>query len=322
MRGFRAGHGFAQTPSTQGNMRMPSARPSLNRSLMSLLFTALVAASAQAAPVSEPAPSAPVQHDDRAQSAVARLGEAATLFKRNDLAGADRVLTALIADFPGFADAHYLQGVIAGRRDNPGAAAASLRKAVELAPGMIPGWLALASIEHQRGGHKGMLAALRDGLKANPDNPDLKVELGAIEHEDGRDAKAVAILREILVEHPNHAKALVLLAIVLADKPGRAEEALSLIDRALVAAPNSPAVRVGEGWVLFHMGKAQDAATALEKAKTAMPKHGPLHFYLAAAYDALGRKDEARASVKSALELGLHGRELSGAKSLQKRLGS
>jgi predicted Zn-dependent protease len=300
---------------------MSSGRRHLNRVLVSLVFTACIAAVAHAAPVAEPIPAAPVQTDGHAQEAVSRLGEAATLFKRNDLAGADRVLTALIQDYPGFADAHYLHGIVAARRDNDAAATASLRKAVDLAPGMIPAWLALASIEHERKGHKGMSAVLRDGLSANPGHPDLSVELAAIAHEDGRDDKAAASLRAILVEHPGHVKSLVLLASVLADKPGRAEEAMTLIDRALQEAPNSPAVRVGEGWVLLHLGKAADAAATLERVRTLMPKHGPLHFYLASAYDALGRKDEARATVRAALALGLHGRELSGAKTLQKRLG-
>jgi predicted Zn-dependent protease len=325
MRRFRVAGDVARERLTPRCLHMPSRRLSLNRALLSLVFTSVLALPALAAPVAAPdaqsQPAAPVQQGERAQDAVARIGEAATLFKRNDLDAADRALTALINDYPGFADAHYLHGIVAARRGDAAGAAARLRKSVELAPNMIPGWLALASIEHQRAGHKGMLAVLRDGLKANPDHPDLRVELAAVDHEDGRDAGAVETLRAIVAEHPEHVKSLVLLATVLADMPGSIDEARGLIDRARAAAPGSPAVRVGEGWVLLRQGKAADAIAALEQARAVLPQHGPLHFYLASAYASLGRKDEARSSVAASLKLGLHGRELTGAKNLQKRLG-
>ena len=325
MRGFAPATGLARERSTLGYLHMPFRRPSLNRALLSLVFTSAIALSALAAPTAgpdaQPQSAAPMQEDGRAQDAVARIGDAATLFKRNDLDGADRALTALTRDYPGFAEAHYLHGVVAARRGDAGAAAGKLRKSVELAPNMIQGWLALASVEHQRAGHKGMLAVLRDGLKANPGHPDLRVEFAAIDHEDGRDAKAAETLRAIVAEHPDHVKSLVLLATVLADMPGSIDEARGLIDRARTAAPNSPAVRVGEGWVLLRQGKAADAIAALEQARAVLPQHGPLHFYLASAYASLGRKDEARSSVATSLKLGLHGRELTSAKNLQKRLG-
>ncbi|MEM7352681.1 MAG: protein kinase [Acidobacteriota bacterium] len=93
---------------------------------------------------------------------------------------------------------------------------------------------------------------------------------------------------------------------------GRHDEALAEIDRAQSLDPLSLIVNSVRGWTLLH---ARRPAAAIEQLRATLeldPSFAPAHGYLASAYLASDRFDEARAEYRLALELsGNHPRYLS-----------
>ena len=73
-------------------------------------------------------------------------------------------------------------------------------------------------------------------------------------------------LTQVLTLHPEHADAMNSLGYTLADQTDRYEEALALIERALAIRPDEPAFIDSMGWVLFKLGRLDEALIQLERA--------------------------------------------------------
>lgn len=73
-------------------------------------------------------------------------------------------------------------------------------------------------------------------------------------------------LRAILVLDPNNANALNALGFTLANQPSRLKEALPFLQKALSQNPENPAFLDSMGWLMYKMGRIQEAITMLEKA--------------------------------------------------------
>lgn len=75
-----------------------------------------------------------------------------------------------------------------------------------------------------------------------------------------------ADLRSILERDPDHVQALNALGYTLADRTGRYQEALELIQRALDLRPDDPAIIDSMGWVLYRLGRTGEAIDYLRRA--------------------------------------------------------
>ena len=73
-------------------------------------------------------------------------------------------------------------------------------------------------------------------------------------------------LREVITQQPNNAQALNALGYTLADKTTRYEEAHELIKKALELTPDDFYIIDSMGWVLYRLGKYDEALTYLHKA--------------------------------------------------------
>lgn len=73
-------------------------------------------------------------------------------------------------------------------------------------------------------------------------------------------------LRRILEKEPDHAQALNALGYTLADRNTRLEEAYALIKRALELSPEDFYILDSMGWVLYRMGRLEEAVGYLRKA--------------------------------------------------------
>lgn len=78
-------------------------------------------------------------------------------------------------------------------------------------------------------------------------------------------------LREILAEDPEHAQALNALGYTLADRTNRYQEAHELIQRALELSPADFYILDSMGWVLYRMGRLEEATEYLRKAISVRP---------------------------------------------------
>lgn len=116
-------------------------------------------------------------------------------------------------------------------------------------------------------------------------------------------------LRAIIAREPENAMALNALGYTLADRTTRYQEALELIDRARVAEPDNAAIVDSYGWVLYRLGRKEEALVQLRRAWT-LAKDPEIAAHVGEVLWVLGRKDEARRFFDEARRLDPENRAL------------
>jgi len=150
-----------------------------------------------------------------------------------------------------------------------------------------------ASLRHGDGDLTGEMAAFARGLAAYPDAPELLYSRSLMWERQGEIARAEADLRLILVTRPDNTSALNALGYILADRTRRYDEALALIERARLAEPDNAAIIDSYGWVLYRLGRAEDALVHLRRAWSLF-KDAEVAAHVAQVLWSLGRRDEAQ----------------------------
>ncbi len=131
------------------------------------------------------------------------------------------------------------------------------------------------------------------GLADWPDEPSLLYARALMWERRDDIARAEADLRRILVAEPENVAALNALGYTLADRTDRYEEALELIGRARVAEPGNAAIIDSYGWVLYRLGRLDEALVELRRAYT-LQKDAEIAAHIAEVLWVLGRREEAR----------------------------
>ena len=159
-----------------------------------------------------------------------------------------------------------------------------------------------ADLSQREGNDAGELDSFARGLAAFPDDPDILYAraLGWERRDDI--ARAEADFRKILVADPDSTAALNALGYTLADRTTRYQEALELIDRARTAEPDNAAIIDSYGWVLYRLGRKDEALTELRRA-FALQKDPEIGAHVGEVLWDLGRKDEARKYFEEARKL-------------------
>lgn len=122
-------------------------------------------------------------------------------------------------------------------------------------------------------------------------------------------ARAEADLRRVLVSDPDNVAALNALGYTLADRTTRYREALELIDRARVAEPDNPAIIDSYGWVLYRLGRNDEALVALRRAY-GLQEDAEIGAHLGEVLWATGQRAEARRFFDEARKLDADSRAL------------
>ncbi len=142
--------------------------------------------------------------------------------------------------------------------------------------------------------YKEAIAVLSLGLEEHPKNEALLYSRSmAYEQSNNIDA-AVADLRTLLQQDEDNATALNALGYTLANRTDQYEEAYDLIDRALDIEPDDPAIIDSMGWVLYRMGRYEDALGYLRQAHSELVDEEIIS-HLAEVLWKLDRPEEARA---------------------------
>ncbi|MDR6095652.1 tetratricopeptide (TPR) repeat protein [Stenotrophomonas sp. SORGH_AS321] len=163
-------------------------------------------------------------------------------------------------------------------------------------------YLLEAELRLRAGDEAGELDALARGLAAYPDeNALLYARALAWERRDDI-PRAEADLRKVLVTEPENVAALNALGYTLADRTHRYQEALELIDRARVAEPDNPAIIDSHGWVLYRLGRNEEALVQLRRAY-GLAKDAEIAVHLGEVLWVSGRQDEARRYFDEAARL-------------------
>ena len=170
-------------------------------------------------------------------------------------------------------------------------------------------YLLEAELHRDAGAPAAEIDAFARGLAAYPDDPDLLYGRALAWERRDDIARAEADFRQILVAQPDNVAALNALGYTLADRTDRHVEALELIDRARVAEPDNAAIIDSYGWVLYRLGRQEEALVELRRA-FALQKDAEIASHIAEVLWVLGRRDEARAFFDKARELDPESRAL------------
>jgi tetratricopeptide (TPR) repeat protein len=136
------------------------------------------------------------------------------------------------------------------------------------------------------------LATLDRGLAAFPDESQLLYARALMWERRDDIPRAEADLRRILALDADDVNALNALGYTLADRTDRYQEALELIARAYAAEPDNAAIIDSYGWVLYRLGRTEEALVELLRAFTKQ-KDAEIAAHVAEVLWVLGRKDEA-----------------------------
>jgi tetratricopeptide (TPR) repeat protein len=124
----------------------------------------------------------------------------------------------------------------------------------------------------------------------------------AISHERlGNWEAAEADFRKALELNPEQPQVLNYLGYSLVEKQIKLEEALSMIERAVAARPESGYIVDSLAWVLFRMGRYEEAVGPMERASELMPVDPVVTDHLGDVYWAVGRELEAQFQWRRAL---------------------
>lgn len=110
------------------------------------------------------------------------------------------------------------------------------------------------------------LTLYNQALESNPDNADLLYGRAMLAEKMDKLELLESDLRAILEQDPKHTQALNALGYTLADRTDRLQEAHDLIKRALEISPNDFYIVDSMGWVLYRMGRLDEAVTYLRRA--------------------------------------------------------
>ena len=124
---------------------------------------------------------------------------------------------------------------------------------------------------------------------------------GLVHEREDNIAAAEADFRAILEAEPDNVSALNALGYTLADRTDRYAEALELIERAYEQEPDDAAIVDSYGWVLYRLGRLEEAETHLRRAY-GMMQDGEIASNLAVVLWERGEREEARAILEAALE--------------------
>lgn len=211
--------------------------------------------------------------------------------ERGDAPGALPDLQTLVAERPGFADAHYWLALAHEQQGELPEAAGCLEEALRLNPGYVEARLALACVYEQQGEWaearrlsletprvaspgRGRLDATTLGKLAN-----LHASLGDAYREVGELSEAIDAYRKALDHGPRFHDLRLRLAVTLRDA-GLPRQALSELDRILRADPTQLGARVQQGVTLWSIGRQQEACTAWREALARDPELADAQAYL------------------------------------------
>jgi len=202
---------------------------------------------------------------------------------------------------PADAEAQFNLGSLARQRNDAPAAIAAWRRTLALRPDHFEAALGLATLLFAGGDWAGALAAADLAVAARPDHLAANYGRALSLQRLGRDAEAEAAFRRVTEADPEAAAAMADLGRLLASR-GRPAEAEATYRKGLEAAPDSALLWNNLGALLLGLpGRGEDALEALDRAVTLKPDMADAHFNRGAALQALERLEPSIAAYRDAV---------------------
>jgi tetratricopeptide (TPR) repeat protein len=136
-------------------------------------------------------------------------------------------------------------------------------------------------------------------LENQPDDTEILYARALIAERLNRIDQAEQDFLQVLAIEPDNTRALNALGYTLADRTDRYQEALGYVQQALAQTPDDPAVIDSMGWVMYRLGRLQEARDYLQKAYD-MTKDTEIAAHLGEVMWVMGDRDKAKALWETA----------------------
>ena len=143
------------------------------------------------------------------------------------------------------------------------------------------------------------LALFDKAIEYRPDNENMILGRAELLLKIGRIDEAVAGYRQAIKRWPDSATAMNALGYTLADRTDQYQEAEKLIRKALKIDPKSPAIIDSLGWVLYKLGRHEEALHELQRAYERLDDH-EVASHIVEVLTVLDRHDEALELLEAA----------------------
>ncbi len=200
---------------------------------------------------------------------------------------------------------HYYLGRIALVEEDFERARDQFKRVTQMVDTSAQAWLDLAFAYRKLEQPEREIDAYQTGMEkmATEENAlRLMFALGAAYEQLGRFDEAVETFETIIANSPNHAPSLNYLGYMLADRNERLEYAYDLLKRAIDISPDNPAYLDSYGWVLYRLGRYQEALVQLERA-VELDSDPVMFDHLGDVYQALDKTEQARQAWERSLKL-------------------
>lgn len=155
------------------------------------------------------------------------------------------------------------------------------------------------------------LQLIEQALTKDARNERLLFNYALVLHDLGRADEAVTAMEKVLVSNPGNSDALNFVAYTLVERndPALYPRALALIEKAIALRPDDAYYLDTFGWILFKLGRLDEAATALSRSVQASSEDLVIVEHYGQVLLKLGRKREARELFQRALERSSEGED-------------
>ncbi len=218
------------------------------------------------------------------------------------------LLVPLAADSALSDNGLYALGFLYSRQENFPEAVAAFETVKHRLPEFVPVYITLSRVFFTMKNFDRAMDALQQGLPhLRKDDLEGRRELlfsmANVYHEMGDDANTVKYLEQVLTESPDYGPALNYLGYYYAERGVNLDEARRLVDRALAEEPGNGHYIDSKGWVLFKMGRKEEALREIRNALTAIGDHPEIYEHLGDIYQALGEPSRALEAWNKSLEM-------------------
>jgi tetratricopeptide (TPR) repeat protein len=190
----------------------------------------------------------------------------------------------------------------AGRMDAAMARLVELRERADPASdAFVESYLLEAELLDRAGRSSDSLGVLDAGIRAVPGDERLVYARGLLRERVGRVDEALVDFAALVEANPDNPVYINAYGYTMADRTERYDEALVLIERALSLNPEDIATIDSLGWVLFKLGKLDEAIVHLRRAYGEQPD-GEIAAHLGEALWVVGKREEARAILRKAFD--------------------
>ena len=181
-------------------------------------------------------------------------------------------------------------------------AIALLRRALTLSPADPLVHIRLARSQQDSGDGDDAVRTLRAAVAKFPKEPAVKLSLASMLERERKYGDAEAIFRQMIADDPKNADALNSFGYMLAERGQKLDEAVALVQRALVIEPGNGAYLDSLGWAYYKQNRLDLAETPLRQAAAQLPTVSVIQDHLGDLLNKRGLFEEAIAAWQRALD--------------------